>query len=130
MIRLKGDNVNPGRMSTAILFAILIAEQAYDRYGYETIITSLGDGKHMEGSLHYPDELEEINAVDLRTRHIRRKQEVRAIEGLLREWLNDKYDIVVEDTHIHLEYDPKEKPKAIEIDKSALGITKDEPHVA
>ena len=67
----------------------------------EAIITSAKDGKHRPGSLHYSG-----NAVDLRTRHL---IEGEAGEILIRldTWLTDEFDVVLEEDHIHVEFQPK-----------------------
>ena len=46
---------------------LLVAERVYDKHGYDCVITSLNDSRHMIGSAHYRD-----RAADLRTRHLRR----------------------------------------------------------
>ena len=72
------------------------------------VVTSVCDGKHMEGSKHY-----EGNAFDIRTWTNRddgiqlRGWLKRAIADELRYELGNDYDVVVEDTHIHVEYDKK-----------------------
>jgi hypothetical protein len=70
-------------------------------YGQEPTITSGNDGKHMTGSLHYTDPL---CALDWRTWNIR---DVELCAAELRQVLPDKFDVVVEKTHIHIELDDK-----------------------
>ena len=65
------------------------------------VITSAKDGKHSRTSLHYSG-----NAIDLRTRHLV-EGEADKILLLLREWLTDEFDVVLEEDHIHLEFQPK-----------------------
>jgi len=55
----------------------------------------------MEGSKHY-----EGMAVDLRTFFFTR-EEVENVATDLHAELGEDYDVVVEPTHIHVEYDPK-----------------------
>ena len=63
--------------------------------GEDTFITSIRDGNHLSGSLHY-DGL----AFDIRlSKHLN--------FAVLRDILGDGFDIVFEATHIHIEYDPK-----------------------
>jgi hypothetical protein len=65
------------------------------------VITSAKDGRHKRGSLHYSG-----NAIDLRTRHLV-AGEPEKILLLLREWLTDEFDVILEKDHIHLEFQPK-----------------------
>ena len=69
--------------------------------GRDCIITSARDGKHSTNSLHYVGK-----ALDMRTRDLTDAQ-IQALAGELREWLGPDFDVVVERTHIHVEYDPK-----------------------
>jgi len=85
-----------------ILLAITEAREVYRELGADLIITSLLDGKHMPGSFHYKG-----LAVDLRTRHLTKPDRALAA-ARLRVALGPEYDVVLEKTHIHLEYDPKE----------------------
>ena len=82
-----------------ILLAIQEAREVYHQLGAETVITSLLDGKHMKGSKHY-----EGQAVDLRIRHLHDPQ---LAFSLLRSALGRDYDVVLEKSHIHVEFDPK-----------------------
>ena len=63
----------------------------------ELVITSTYEGTHSEGSLHYADLAEDIR------RH-KKGQEVR---DELKNKFGMDYDVVLEDDHIHIEYDPK-----------------------
>lgn len=66
------------------------------------MITSALDGTHSTNSLHYKG-----LALDFRTRHMPEE----ALEPLvkrIRQCIGDQYDVVLEKTHIHIEYDPKD----------------------
>lgn len=69
--------------------------------GRDAIITAGTDGQHMAGSLHYRG-----RALDVRTRDLTpaKKQELR---DALARGLGPGWDVIVEPTHIHIEYDPK-----------------------
>lgn len=67
----------------------------------EIVVTSLLDGGHGEGSEHYDG-----NAGDIR-RWLYKGRTLLLFVGNLRENLGDDYDVVLENTHIHIEYDPK-----------------------
>jgi hypothetical protein len=66
---------------------------------YEMTITSAKDGKHMVGSLHYTG-----NAIDIRTRDMiflsKVKRQITFDLGI-------DFDVVLENDHIHIEYDPQ-----------------------
>lgn len=71
-------------------------------FGRDACITSAREGEHSPGSLHY-----EGAAIDLRTRDLNIAQKV-DYAAALREVLGDDFDIVIEPSHIHIEYDPDE----------------------
>lgn len=96
-------------LSQPILLALIVADEVYDDYGYHCVITSMCDGTHRPGSLHYIG-----HAVDLRTRHIDGVEIKRQIAARIRERLMPlhDFDVLLEDEqganeHIHLEYQPK-----------------------
>ena len=80
------------------------ARTVYDRFGKDLVITSATDGQHMAGSLHY-----EGKALDLRASEAWgysdrvRKQIVQH----LRRTLGPAFDVVLHDSHVHIERDPK-----------------------
>ena len=84
-----------------ILLAIMEAREIYRDLDADLIITSLLDGKHMPNSFHYKG-----LAVDLRTRHISNSDRMLVV-GRLRLALGPEYDVVLEKTHLHVEYDDK-----------------------
>lgn len=93
-------NVKVQGITNEILLAIVVAQSIYRAHGEELVITSLLDGRHSRNSLHYSGA-----AVDLRTRDL-------AVPGAmvgadLKDALGADYDVVVEATHIHVEYQPK-----------------------
>ena len=81
---------------------LMIANDVYKSLGEDCIVTSLMEGKHMKGSKHYIG-----NAVDFRTRTLNNAQK-RIAKKLLAEGLGRDYDVVLEATHFHVEYDPKD----------------------
>ncbi len=94
-------NVIPNGVKTEIILAILVAKSVYETAGHSLTVTSIADGKHSKTSLHYVG-----YAVDLRTRMLS-EDEKHDIAREIRERLTTDYDVVVEDTHIHIEYQPK-----------------------
>lgn len=87
---------------------IATAHQVWQQCGFDHVtVTAITDGEHKEGSLHYAG-----LAVDLRTRNDDGvTQWAPGIKRMLRDTLKNAlgadFDVVVEGTHIHVEYDPK-----------------------
>ena len=67
----------------------------------EITITAIFDGKHMEGSKHYSG-----NAFDMRKWKYSPEDLTELIKSIKTE-LGYKYDVIVHESHIHIEYDPK-----------------------
>lgn len=96
-------NIKPGvslrGMQPQILLALIIAEQLYPPSDGYMMITSVSDGQHKLGSLHHVG-----LAVDIRPpTHERALNEF--VERLQHR-LGYEYDVVLEDDHIHIEYQP------------------------
>lgn len=84
-------------VSNEILLAVMVAQSVFENFKEHMTITSITDGRHKEGSLHYIGE-----AIDLRL-----PQNPTTVCNVLREHLGNSYDVVLEKDHIHVEYDPK-----------------------
>lgn len=95
------DGVTIDKFSPQLLNALLQASQVYQVHSAALVITSLSDGTHKQGSLHYRG-----YAADLRTRDIP-PQNVPTLVRDLRRSLGTDFDVVVEGDHIHIEYDPQ-----------------------
>lgn len=95
------EGVKVNGMKPEIMLAITIAVDIFNEHGKDTIITEITGGKHSVGSLHYVG-----YAVDLRTRHLDPGQ-AKAIVSDLKAALTDEYDCILEKTHIHCEFQPK-----------------------
>lgn len=111
-MRLKPGVSIPPTLHPALLLALMVIDDVYRQTPYgAAIITSLGDGKHMEGSLHARG-----RAADIRSRNItegRGVNETKRIFGVIKDTLGPSYDCLLEDLggeneHIHVEYDPKD----------------------
>ena len=81
--------------------ALLTVAWVYGKLDLKLTFTSGIDGDHSTGSLHYTG-----RAVDLRTRHVSQQIKLK-IADMLRVELGWGYEVVVESTHIHIEWDPK-----------------------
>jgi hypothetical protein len=71
------------------------------KYPWHATITSANDGHHMDGSKH-----DTYEAIDLRIWYLGVEQ-VDRITCDLRALLGPDYDVILEDSHIHVEYDPQ-----------------------
>ena len=99
------DGTKFSDLDSAIIFAAIVADGVWREMGVETgaTLTSGTDGEHSSGSLHY-----EGLAVDIRIWNLPRgEDDAPEAARMLRERLTSDYDVVVESTHVHLEYDPQ-----------------------
>jgi len=84
-----------------LLPAIICCHSIYTHHGHDCTITSLTDGKHSHTSLHYVGA-----AFDLRTRHLPEVQKTVIFDEICLA-LTDEFDVILEDSHIHVEFQPK-----------------------
>ena len=70
--------------------------------GRAVIITAGREGLHSKTSLHYKG-----RAIDIRINDIPTRDEVVAYHAAIIQALGKGYDVVLEKTHIHIEWDPK-----------------------
>lgn len=82
--------------------ALQVARDIFALYQRDCIVTSAVDGKHSRGSLHYVG-----YAVDLRRRVFTDPGQVDDVTAMLRESLTPEYDVVLEPSHWHIEFQPK-----------------------
>lgn len=95
----KGAEVNA--LTVPALLALIVVNEVYTKYGFDCVLTEGSGGKHGRASLHYVG-----NAIDIRTRNV----PASAVEGIaedIRNALGEQYDVIVEGTHLHIEYQPK-----------------------
>ena len=97
------NGVNPFGIKPELLLALNIADRVWLDHGQELVVTSLNDSRHSRTSLHYAG-----CAADLRTRYFSENEKV-IVADELRQALggNKDFDVIVESTHIHIEYQPK-----------------------
>lgn len=79
--------------------AIKVAEEVYESHGKTLVITSGLEGTHSANSYHYFG-----CAVDLRTNYFT-PEEIKVVAAEIQGKLGFPYEVIVEKTHIHLEYD-------------------------
>ena len=101
MLNLK-ECVKASGTRPEILLAIMVAHSVYSQHGYCCMPTSLLDGEHGAGSLH-PVGL----AVDLRIRHLPSQSIKEKIAREIQLALTGEYDVILEPTHIHIEFQPQ-----------------------
>lgn len=83
--------------------AMMVAASVYQKYGFDFTVTSVTEGKHGRGSLHYPG-----LAFDSRMRNVPDHSQRLAIRDAIRDALGPQFDVVLEATpHLHIEFQPK-----------------------
>ncbi len=100
--------INGSHFDPEIRLIIDVARETAPTLTDETVwITSANDSKHKDGSAHYDD-----RAFDIRTKNI---VGIADFPLVARQWvermivlLGDAYDVLLEENHIHVEYDPEE----------------------
>lgn len=92
--------VNLNDISPQMQMANAKAQLLWLAFGQTLVITSGREGGHRRRSKHY-----EGNACDYRTRYFDYATKS-VVASTLAHILGDDYDVVVEPTHIHTEYDP------------------------
>ena len=95
------SNVRLVDLKPQCVLAILVANDVYNKFGRELVVTSIDDSVHGPASLH-PSGF----AFDLRTSYFRVDQ-IDPVEAALKAALTDDFDILYEGDHFHIEYDPK-----------------------
>jgi len=106
-------SVKPGVELTEVHPAMVAAwptiMQVYRRHGYDCTLTSGRDGSHMHGSLHYAVPMQ---ANDFRTWADSSGRQMRDVEKHalahdIQAELGEDFQVIVEPTHLHIEYDPR-----------------------
>ena len=100
MMRLK-PGVRIHGIRPEMLVALQVAAGVFAERGLACIVTSATEGRHGRNSLHYVG-----CAVDLRSRHVP-PEDVDPIAARLRFALGADFDVVVEPTHFHIEFQPE-----------------------
>ena len=100
MVRFN-DGVDLNGIKPEMVSGFVVVASVYTTLGYDCIPTSINDGVHGFGSLHYIG-----MAMDFRIRHVREDDRV-ALKNMIAEALGEQFDVVLETTHIHVEYQPK-----------------------
>ncbi len=106
MIKFK-HGIWADNLTSEVCRIINVANEEFAKFGYDFVITSLGDGRHMKGSKHYC-----AKAADGRTRNVGAIHQEEISHNIQRR-LGDDYDVVLHKKskkspgHLHMEHDPK-----------------------
>ena len=87
-----------------VWIVIYMAAEVYRKYNTQLVITSAGDSKHSPGSFHYIG-----LAADIRIRNLPKKSDAKQVADEIRRIAGDNYDVILEKTHIHIEYDARRR---------------------
>lgn len=88
-----------------MVLAYVIAAACYAEEGVPCVITSGSDGVHLPNSLHYQGK-----ALDLRT-HTLRAERIHVVFLAVQQALGAQFDCVLEEDHLHVEWQPHEAAK-------------------
>jgi hypothetical protein len=102
-VRLKDESVDVASVAPGVVDTVVEAAQpSYEQRDalQSFVITSAHDGEHSPGSLH-----DDGLAIDLRVWGFSDAQAKRATAEI-QSRLGERWDVVYEGTHIHIEYDP------------------------
>ena len=94
-------NVRLTGIRPELMIAIIVANDVYDTYNKELVLTSVLDGTHSNLSLHYAG-----CAFDCRTRYFDYST-VRDVAKDIRSKLTKDFDVVIEPSHLHIEFQPR-----------------------
>ena len=99
--------IKPGKsirgIRPEIVLAACIIDSIYANVAHVVcVITSCTGGTHGRGSLHYVGA-----AIDVRTSSLSPVESKAQIRDKIAEALGEEFDVVLEPTHIHVEFQPK-----------------------
>jgi len=105
MIELKDSTVSLEGLKPEMILALADIHIRFQAHASRTVITSgtEKEAKHMEGSKHYTGE-----ALDFRIWYLR---DSGAFATSLQKLLGPDFDVVLEPTHLHVEWHQKPKEK-------------------
>ncbi len=103
MKRIK-PGVNISGLRPEILLAWDIVDQIYELHDIKYCwMTSGLDSNHSWGSLHFSG-----LAIDIRIHNIPSNIDRKAIVSIIKDYIGNQYDVILESDHIHIEFQPKE----------------------
>jgi hypothetical protein len=101
------EGVDPSNIKGETIEAIIKTAACFNLLGSELTITSISDGKHMKGSKHYEGFAFDCRTWDFPVDSEKREVLLAFLDEALN-WQLQEYDIVDEQDHIHIEFDPKD----------------------
>lgn len=108
MILLKSNKIDISKNTPALNMGLYILDSILSKFGVNCIITCGCEGKHSPTSLHYIGNANDVRSRELTTTQqeaVKRQFDYAAnIEG---DRSLSCYDLIIEKTHFHLEFQPK-----------------------
>lgn len=86
-------------MQPELLLGLIVANDVFERAQYDMTVTCISDSKHSNSSLHYVGFAADISLPPIDNPGIIIKR--------IKDHLGDDFDVVLENDHIHMEYQPK-----------------------
>jgi hypothetical protein len=102
------DGVKVGGIQPETILALIVVQSLFHEMRIPCVLTSAEDSsEHMPSSYHYKG-----LAVDIRlpSKYLDTPGIDDVIVNSIHNSLGKEYDVVLESTHIHIEYDPKPSP--------------------
>ena len=98
------QGVRFGPILSPIHCFINVAAEVYSEFGYDTVVTSINDGKHSPNSLHWVG-----HAADLRTAVAGITPDIaeEIVQVIMERLPVAEFDVIVEHDHIHGEFQPE-----------------------
>ena len=90
-----------------MVLATVVIDAVYTELGVPTVITSAVDGQHSENSLHYTG-----LALDFRTNTLPPDFQGKLL-NLVTTRLGAEFDVVLEEDHLHVEFQPETPPSLV-----------------
>lgn len=82
-----------------VILGLMVVNDIFERVGIDLILTCVTDSKHSGTSLHYVGHAVDIGLPPADKRDV--------VIQRMRENLGDDFDVILEENHIHMEYQPK-----------------------
>lgn len=91
-------------ISPEMVLGAVITQSVFNAFGLLMTVTSVVDGKHSLTSLHNSG-----NAIDVRRHNVPPSVLPKLVQAL-KDALGIDFDVVLEASHIHIEYQPRTRP--------------------
>lgn len=107
------------RLDNSIRKKLGVINAVYMTIGFEPVITSTFEGNHIAGSWHYQNKAIDFRLPEQcpRTKPLPDYLDWNQVNSQLvielKRKLGDDYDIILENSHIHIEFDPKHQRRRL-----------------